>query len=475
MAVTLTGSGGLFTRLGGIIGLIKKRRTAAIAAYPTSATSTAGSRTVYALVTANAGNFPLAHRTLGAAGSEDFLAGASAAEYQALRTAASSLLIDTMDADTPLPARTEVEALRELAKQMVAASASVNATTYTVGSPSYGSGNVGAFTCVVSTEATKIIKDRVTFGTKLTDFPCIRPETLSFTCVKDTRNAGAQSGSEVFRVTGERAWPNLDRRWRGGSGTDMMVTMSSANVDGSFIPGQNILTNSDFEVASSNVPVNWALSVGSAPGNLTTTATAYRGSAAVSMVGDGSTLTKLRQITNDTSGTIGRIKPDTLYLIAMAVRDDGTAPGAGVVRLALEDGSGNTLGTNMSVSANITSIGSTYTIVATKVVSPIDIPSTVYATLTQTTAISAGRAAYVDECIICEMPRPAKGGPGICIIPGPTDARYGDTATVGITHLNTGEFNLELDRLFDLYSNGIALPANDAGSETVADSLIIDP
>lgn len=474
MAVTLTGSGGLFTRLGYWFGLAKKRYTALTSAYPTAATSTAGIRTVYSAVGANAGNFPLAHRTLGVAGNEDTMADASLAEMRAIQQAASRLLIETMDADTPLPAKTEEEAVRELAKQMVAASASVNATTYTVGAASYGSVNVGAFTLVVDTEAPQIIKDSVTFGTKLVDWPAIRPETLNFVCELDSRNHGVRPGSEVFRCTGDRSWPNLDRRWRGGSGTKMAITATSAAIDASMIPGQNALANSNFEVVASNVPVRWALSVGSAPTNLTTTATAYRGASALSFVGDGSTLTKLRQLMNDPSGTVARIKPDTLYMIAFAIRDDGTAPAAGVLRVAIEDGSGNVLG-SMSKSVTLSTVGSAYAVQTLTVISPINIPDTVYATISLTTALTNTRAVYVDEVVVTEMPRPAKGGPGICVYPGSTDARYGDIGSVAITYANTGEFNLWLDRFFDFYGRGLALPSNDAGGETISDTLIVEP
>lgn len=475
MAVTLTGSGGLFTRLGYWFGLAKKRYTALTAAYPTAATTTSGIRTVYSAVGANAGNFPLAHRTMGAASDEDVMARASVAEFENIRRAASRLLIDTVDADTPLPAKTEAEAIRELAKQMVASSDSVNATTYTVGAASYAGSNIGEFSVFVETEATQIIKDSVTFASKLTDFPAIRPETLYLTCEKDSRNGGVRPGSEVFRLKGDRAWPNLDRRWRGGSGTDTTITATSAAVDGSMTPGQNILTNSNFEIISSNVPVKWALSVGAAGTNLTSTSTAYRGSTALSVVGDaGATLTKLRQLVADSTGTVARIKPDTLYLLAFAVRDDGTAPAAGVLRVAVEDGSGSVIG-SMSKSVTLSTVGSTYAVQSLMVVSPINIPDTVYVTVSLTTALTNGRAVYVDEVVLTEMPRIAKGGPGVCVYPGDTDARYGDTASVAISYSNTGEFNLWFDRFFDLYNQGLALPANDAAGETVSDSLIVEP
>jgi hypothetical protein len=452
MAVTLTGSGGLFTRLGYWFGLAKTRRTAVIASYPTAATSTAGIRTVYSAIGANAGNFPLAHRTMGAAGSEDTMADFSLSEFRAIQSAASRLLIDTMDADTPLPERTEQEAIRELAKQMVTASASINATTYTVGSPSYGSVNVGTFSAFVDTEAPKIIKDSVTFTNKLTDWPAIRPETLNFVCEKDSRNGGVRPGSEVFRVRGDRAWPNLDRRWRGGSGTNMTITATSAAIDSDQTPGQNILANSNFEIFASNTPV-------------------FRGSSAISFVGDGATLTKIRQLTNDSTGTTVRLKPDTLYLIAFAVRDDGTAPAAGVLRVAFEDNSGSVIG-SMSQSVTLSTVGSAYAVQSLMVISPINIPDTVYCTIALTTALTNTRAVYVDELVVTEMPRTAKGGPGICIYPGTTDARYGDIASVAISYANQGEFNLEFDRFFDLYNRGLALPSNDAGAETISDSLI---
>jgi hypothetical protein len=254
----------------------------------------------------------------------------------------------------------------------------------------------------------------------------------------------------------------------------MNITTTCASVDGSGIPGQNILTHSDFETFSSNVPVNWTLQTGTAPTHLKSTTTAFRGSTALEFVGDGATLTHVRQTLNSATGTRGRILPDTVYLIAFAIRHDGTPPAGGILRVSLNDGS-SVLGSNMSKSVTLSGLSSSYAYQTVLVTSPINIPSTVYVSVELTTALTNTRSVYVDELVVTPVPRAAKGGPGIYALPGATDWRFGDTATIAVTYSNSGEFNLELDRFFDFHGRGLALPAVGGGAETIADSLIVDP
>jgi hypothetical protein len=472
MAVTLTGTGGLFTRLGKLFGLAKTIRTHQRAIAPTAATATDGVRAIFSAYASTAGTLPMATDLVRALTDEDMLANASTGALVMLRTAAERTLIEMVDADTELPRKTVEEAVRELAKQMVASSDSVVQTTYTVGSPSYGSANVGNARIIVSTEACKIIKDGVTFSTKLLDYPCIRAETLTFNCMRDSRAASLTRGEEVWHITGERSYPNLDRRWRTGSGTSMMLPGSTAAHDAGGGPAMNVLTNSDFEVWESNLPVQFTLTTGTAGTHVASTSTAMRGNYALRLLGDGSTLTTLRQRFTSSDGTHGRIMPDTLYLISLWVRHDGTAPAAGVLQVACVDGSGSTLGSSMFCSVTLTGVSSTYAHFSASMVSPIDVPSTAYLQIKLTTALSNGREVYVDEVMLLPMARLAAGGPAVAIVAGSTDSVRGDLATVAISTSTSGEFNLEFDRMFGLYESGLALPASASTSATISDTLV---
>lgn len=473
MAVTLTGTGGLFTRLGKLFGLAKTIRTHQQAIAPTAATSTSGVRTIYSVFASTTGTLPMATDLVRAVTNEDSVSDASITTLAAIKAAAERTLIEMVDADTKLPAKTVPEAMRELAFQMNRDANKVAVTSFTLGSASYNASNVGNAVVVVSLEAPRIIKNNVVFTSKIVEQPYTRAETLTFSCAEDTKTAGVASGSEVWTVTGDRAFPNLDRRWRAGSGAALRVTTTSADQDNGGMPGMNLLTNSDFEVFESNAPVQWSTVTGTAGTHYKQNNSEYlRGTSSLEFVGNGSTLTSIRQQFNSGSGTYGKLKGDTLYLISFWVKNDGTSPAAGVVRVSVQDSGGSVLGSNMAAVATVTSGYSAWTQVTTAVVSPVNIPDTSYLVLEQTTAISNGRSIYVDEITICEMTRLAAGGPGVAIVAGSTDSRRGDLATVSISNNAVGEMNLELDRMFGMYESGIFLPSGTGTNVTVADSLI---
>lgn len=475
MAVTLTGTGGLFTRLGKLFGLGKTIRTHQRAIAPTAATATDGVRAVYSAYASTTGTLPMATDLVSAITNEDIVGGASTMTLQNIKTAAERTLIEMVDADTKLPAKTVNAALRELAFQMNRDANYVARSTFTVGSPSYNAANTGDFVVVVSCEATKIIRDNVLFASKLTDFPCVRTETLTFSCASDTKTSGIKSGSELWTVTGDRAFPNLDRRWKGGSGAAMTLMQTSGTQDGTpnSQPGMNILANGDFESYSANLPTQWSSVTGTAGTHYrVSTSTSFRGASSFEFVGDGSTLAAIRQRFASADGTYGRLRGDTLYLISFWAINDGTTPAAGVVRVSLQDGSGNVLGSSMAATATFTSGFASWTHVKFAVVSPVNIPDTTYLVIEQTTALTNGRSVFIDEVTVTEMMRIAPGGPAVAIVSGDTDPRRGDLATVAISVNEAGEMNLELDRFFGLYESGIALPSSTGTNVTVADSLI---
>jgi hypothetical protein len=473
MAITLTGTGGLFTRLGKLFGLAKTIRQHQQAIAPTSMTATSGVRAIYSAFASTTGTLPMATDLVAAIGSEDQLAAASGSALSSIRAAAHRTLIEMVDADVKLPEKTVDEALKELAVQMIGSSASIARTTYTVGSPSYSARNQGDAVVIVSTEATKVIRDRVVFSSKLLDFPAIRPETITLNCVADARMSGISAGSETWEVLGERAYPNLDRRWRSGSGAMMRITQTSASIDGGASPGRNILRNSDFEEWDANgyLPDGWAVSTGTAGTHFAKISIARRGSLALMIAGDGSTLAKIRQRLNSVTGTIGRLRPDTLYCLAFSIRHDGTAPAAGVLKVAVQNSAGSDQG-SMYKSVTLSALSSSYALQTLAVMSPVDLASDLYLAIELTTALSNGRNIYLDDLTISEMPRLARGGPGVAIIEGTIDSIRGDLATIAISLNESGEFNLELDRHFNLYESGLALPSAASTSATINDSLI---
>jgi len=472
MAVTLTGTGGLFTRLGKLFGLAKTIRTHQQAIAPTAATSTSGVRTIYSVFASTTGTLPMASDLVRAISDEDVVADASLTTLAGIKSAAERALIEMVDADTKLPAKTVPDAMRELAFQMNRDGQKVAVTDFTVGATSYNAANTGNAVVVVSLEAPKIIKDNVVFASKVASQPYVRAETLTFSCAQDTKTAGVASGSERWQVTGDRSFPNLDRRWRAGSGTAMMMTATCGDQDGGGSAGVNLLTNSDFEVFESNVPINWSLATGTAGTHIQSSTTSQRGASSLKIIGDGSNLTRLTQRLNSGTGTYGKLKGDTLYLISCWVRaDGGAAPLAGVLRVSFRDGTDTVL-SGMTFNVDLTLLSTSFVRYGLAVVSPVNIPDEAYMVVELTTAITSTQAVLIDELTVCEMARLAPGGPGVAIVAGSTDSRRGDLATVAISNNAIGEMNLELDRMFGLYESGIFLPSGTGTNITVADSLI---
>lgn len=474
MSLTYFGTGGLFTRLGSLFGLAKKIRLFQIALVPTANVTTTGIRTTYANFAAGSGNIPQGSALIQPIADEERMAAVPRVSLEDIRRCVHATIIETVNANSAIPIKTLPEALVELGVQMDTDAQRIEQTLFTIGAAAYGAQNVGTGAVVLSAECRELIGDRVNFTTKLTDFPCIRPETVRITCVQDSRAGAIRSGSELFRIQGQRAYDNLDRRWPGGSGHDYVQAATSADIDASEAPGQNILTHSDFDDWSSNSPVNWTQNVGTPGTDAKATTTSMRGANALEIVGDGATLTSLRQQLRTSAGTLAGLKPDTLYCISFWVRHGGVQPAAGVLAVRLYDGS-STLG-SMTKSVTCSTITASYVQYTLQVMSPINVPSTVYCQVYLTTAVTNTRSVYVDELTISEMPRPAKGAWGLLVFPGGTDWHVGDSSTVALSFNVSGDLYLEMDRFCDLYNLGLAFPSTAVATPPeILDSLIVDP
>lgn len=473
--MTFIGDGGVFTRLGHLFGLAKKIRLFQQDTVPTVPITVDGMRTTVDAFSSSAGDVPQGTDLVADIADEVGFVTTVRPMLERIKRCCEKTVMKHAESYNRIPYPNAYEALVEIAYQMNVASTRVEQTLFTIGAASYGSSNTGNAVVLLSAEAPKLVGGRVNFATKVTDQQFIRPETIRMTCVRDSRYSDIQSGSEKWRIQGEAARDNLDWRWPGGSGHDFILTQTCASVDSDETPGQNILANSDFEDFTSNLPDKWASVVGVAGTNYASTSTAFRGSKALSLIGDGvSTKPHIRQQVASQTGTTAKIKPDTLYLISFWTRHDGSGAPGGTVKVSVNDGS-STLG-SMSVTLASGSFTSSYQQVTLKVVSPINIPATVYVSVELSVANTNGKAIYVDELVIAEMPRPAKGSWGLCITAAGTDSKIGDTATLAISYNVSGDMLLELDRFFDCYNNGLLFPSTAVATPPeILDSLIVNP
>lgn len=456
MALTYDGTGGLFTRLGKLIGMMNAVRThqanlKTLLAGVQGEYSSADSYMIAALTgpiearISEAGNILLDVR----AAAETTLAEMCYAEASTSTT-------------NSMKTKNVGDALAWLIRQMSTDSEDVDGTVITIGSPSAGASNNGNGSFVVSAECPNILLSNTN------TFPSTRQELLTARCIQDAQDGSLKSGSEVFEVVGQPGFTNLDYRFPAGSNRSVRVVSACASVDNG-PQYQNILTNSDFEDQTSNLPAQWTLVSGTAGTDfLTETTTVYRGSSSIKAAVTGSTF-KIRQQLGVSTGSFGKLTPDRPYVLSFATYLTATA--TGTVRLSLQDGAGNVLGSfSLSVTHAAMTAGA-WKQHSAIVYAPRVITSASYIVL-ETTAAVAVQTIFIDEVVVAECVPMLAGGPFVAVLPGSADWNADDFIRVKVDNGAEGAFNSGFDRLFDMHGKALALPADYLGAETILDTLV---
>lgn len=456
MALTLTGSGGVFTRLGKIFGMMSDVRThmsdiETEIADVQGAYSAADSWMVASLVAAKEARIAQAGGVM-----------------NDLRAIAIDTLVEMCWADSQaglsgiLPRKDLESALLYLIRDMDAAVASVNLNTSSVGSPALGAGNTGTGKLVVSVEPTNLPTPNVATMSN------VRNEKLEVRCIQDAQGQAILKGAETFEIRGLAAYDNLDRRFPAGSGVRQSISCVSAAIDAGGV-GQNMLRNTDFEnFTTANVADYWTTVTGTAGTHFgQETTTFLRGASAFKMIGDGTVLAEVRQQLGSTAGTPAQIQAGRLYCLAVWIRHS-TGSGAGNVRIQLENAAGTAIsGTTIDTTS---AVGTSFTHKTIVFRAPNVLPSTVYVSIEQSTALAAAGVMYIDELCLVEMVQIAPGGCAITMFAGATDWVIDDRISVKTDNDGLGLFVVYFDIAFNMYEKGLFLPQ--AASETINDNLI---
>lgn len=458
MALTYDGTNGLFTRLGKLFGLAEavvthqndvKTRIAAIQAEYSSTD---------------------AYMVGDLVGMQELRIAAAGTIMADIRAAAEKTLVEMCYADaggstrSVMPTQTVEDALLYLIREMYLDSETVDGTTISKAAVSVGSGNTGNGT-LLFTELPPLA-----LNATVTQFPNIRNERIEIRCVADAQSKEIPAGSELFQIRGQVSQPNLDYRFPAGSGTDFVMPCLNPALDTVSRFG-NLLRNSAFTTyTTANIPDYFTVSTGTAGTHFGSESTeTYRGGSAFQFIGDGATLAKIRQQLDSTSGTVGTIASDRLYVLAVAAKVNAAAS-SGVVRVSLQDGSGTLLsGASLSIT---TGVGTVYAWQSVFFRAPLALPSSIYVALEQTTAINAKGRMYLDELVLAEVRQIAPGGQGIVILPGSTNWVVNDHLRLVSTNNAEGKFNTQFDRFYDMYRRGLLLPAKTDATETILDTLI---
>lgn len=455
MAIALTNGsdGGLFDRIGNLGGGIDAVHTL-LAAWDTRAADLDAD---YAASPANQSVLDGLFQSVSGyqQGQNGFLSG--------LRTIAANTLIEMANADSPLASKSVKAAMAVLIQQMVAASQSVNASAITIGSQTSVGSPTGTPTIVVSAR-------HVDGRTR----EYLVPELIRFACTSDA-GVGGVARRETFQVTTPaQISESLSYNWPGGSGVNKTLTSVDSSLDGSV----NLLTNSDFESFTADVPAGWAVLAGAAGTDIFASggSDAFASSTnALKFTGTASDpLSAIAQTFG--SGTTATLKPNTVYLVNAYCKRSASLTGAGTLSLDLIDGSGTVINDDQGTANAITKVLSTlttsYASLSGAFVTPRALPSTVKFRVRLSTAIADdGESVYLDNLALTAGAELYPGGPFAGVFAGAALPLTGDAYTVQISN-TWGGFQKLFQRLFDMRGLGLQLPSNGAGSETIADSLI---
>lgn len=456
MALVYDGSNGLFTRLGKIIYLLDLVR-----GYQSTIVTEIGDiKAEYTGTTAY---------MIAAIGDAEQQARSLDPLLQSLQQAAVATLVEMCYAEATaansnaMLNKSTRDALIWLIKQMKTDAETIERNTVGKGTLTADGTNNGTGTVVALLESPNVLLGNTA------NWPNVRAEVLDIRCVTDAQNGALARGSELFQIRGQPAFSTLDRRFPGGSGAAMMVSALCANVDAG--PRyQNLLTNSDFETQTSNVPDGFTVSSGTAGTDfLTETTTVFRGTKSIKAAAT-STVWKIRQQLGAGSGTVGKLTPDRPYVIAFAAKKDAGA--TGTIRVSVQDSAGNIIGGSTFVAtAAHGALTTSWSLVTATVFAPRVIPTETYLVVETTVGIAVA-AMYIDEVVIAEMVQIAPGSQYLAIISGATDFNADDNFSYTFTNSGNGAFAVAFDRLFDMYREGLCLPDAASPGETIADSLI---
>lgn len=454
MALTYTGTNGLFTRLGALVYMMDAVRT--------------HQNNLKTLFDNVQGEYSASDRYM-----IDQLSGNLEARIQEagqvlldVQAAAVKTIVEMTWAEAAtssartMRAKEITDAMVWLIRDMDATSNSVEGTTIIAGV--LGSSGTGNGTLVYLNEAPNILLSSTN------DWPNIRVDLIEARCIQDAQDGAVAAGTEVFQVTGSASYPSLDYRFPAGSGVNLAMSSVTAAVDNG-APYANIGTNTDLEDWTSNVPDQFTVVSGAAGTEfLKETGTFFRGASCLKAAVTGSTF-RIRQQLGSPSGSLGAITPDRPYTLAFAAKKDAGA--TGTIRVSVQDSAG-TIVTGMSKSISVAAgLTTGWVIYTVEMRAPKVLPTTSYLVIETTTAIAVA-AVYIDEVILAELMPIAPGGQALAVICGSTNWVVDDRVARKWTNSNEGAFVRAFDRLFDMYGKGLSLPANYLGGETIADSLI---
>ncbi len=460
MTIPFVGTGGLFTRIGTIGQVVADIQALVQTTLPADVTAILNQYLsepdLTALVPTQANSAKLA----------------STALDSALQQVASQTIARMVFRDNPVSSRTSpLTNLTELIRQMLVTGDTVKRCTITASStPVTGYTNVGSGAVVLSTKRGDGLTQENAFA-----------EVAKLVCTGDAQQGGT-AGNEIFQFTGTEAQTSpFHYEWPLGSGANASLSSTDATKNNS---GNNLLTDSAWQGTwTANVPANWidVLSLAGVDFFRDTNAFHQFGSDTSVLYFTGGTghTPQLTQQFNSSAGTLGALKPDTVYHGAAWLKVNGIPPD-GQLTFDLVDQNTALVSDDQGV-VNSSSINA-------NTLTPYYLPYTfVFRTSKQlptntrfrvrvSSPISGGGFNVYLAHLSFTVANPLyTGGPFGSLHSGAVNWLKNDKFNVTVGNDRGGATNQKtfqslFDRLFSMRLNGLLLPS--AASPTIPDSLI---
>jgi len=272
---------------------------------------------------------------------------------------------------------------------------------------------------------------------------------MTLTCSSDSYTDRQTSGQESFSLNGELA---VSDRWgteTGGSGTGPSVRTVNSST---------ILSNGDFENFTSNAPDNWTIDSGAAGTSIFRESTNYyRGTYALKFLGTGAVATI------QLSQTPSSMTPRKRYLVSFRYKASAVDTNAQYLQ-AYFTGTGYTASSTEKVDIGGDVWSTSWAHAYFWVNVPANMPSDWKFVLRVTGTPSNGKAIYIDSLAV--TPAIYHNGVAVGVVAGSTPFVRGDAFTWTVANDNAGTFQKFFRKQFNTQ-----LPSNNAGAETIADSL----
>lgn len=281
---------------------------------------------------------------------------------------------------------------------------------------------------------------------------------------------GAVAGNETFSFAGDvPARTVLAYEWPLGSGALANAVVGNA--------ANSAATDSGFEAwagTGNNTPTNWTITGGVAGTTIFRGASPYGATPGglydLQFTGDAATLHAVRQPVV--------LEPQRAYAVNWWHKVTA-APGGGSVRVRLTDGAGvvvnDEAGNANSLATALAGIGVNYASAGGWFYTPRILPATCYLEIAIiTTALAAAGVYHMDDLSVLPATQLYNGAPFVGLFGGSIPFATGDQFTVTTTNsFGTATLARGLDRLWDLRDNGVRIPSRSTGDAGTQDNTVV--